>query len=143
MPVRKGSAEWRGDLKNGKGIISTETGVLKDVAYNFVSRFEEGKQTNPEELLGAAHAACYSMALANSLATAGFTVNSIKTEDDVTVERTAAGWTITKIEVHTLGDVPGIDDLTFQQHADKTKTGCPVSRALTGAAMVLHATLKK
>ncbi len=87
MPVRTSSAEWKGNLVQGKGTISTETGVLKNTSYNFVSRFEHGDQTNPEELLGAAHAACYSMALAHGLSEAGFKVNSIQTEDKVYIEK--------------------------------------------------------
>ena len=143
MPVRKANAEWRGDLKNGSGNISTETGVLNNTAYNFVSRFEQGNETNPEELIGAAHAACYSMALANGLAGAGFTVNSIKTEDKVHIDKLDSGFTITKIEISTEADVEGVDDETFQKHAEDTKKACPVSKALTGTEMVLTATLKK
>ncbi len=143
MPVRKGSAEWKGNLREGKGTVSTETGTLKNVAYNFVSRFEQGDQTNPEELIGAAHAACYSMAFANNLSTAGHKVNSIQTEDKVTIEKKEAGFTITKIEVNTVGNVEGIDDATFQKMAEEAKKGCPVSRALTGVEIVLNAKLSK
>jgi osmotically inducible protein OsmC len=143
MPVRKANAEWRGDLKSGSGNISTESGVLNNVVYNFVSRFEQGNETNPEELIGAAHAACYSMALANGLSGAGYKVNYIKTEDKVHIVKLDSGFTITKIEIDTVADVPGIDDATFLKHAEETKKACPVSKALTGTEMVLSAKLKK
>jgi lipoyl-dependent peroxiredoxin len=143
MPVRTANAEWRGDLKNGDGNLSTETGTLKNIPYNAVSRFEQGDLTNPEEILGAAHAACYSMALANSLSKEGFKVNSIKTEDKVTIVKLESGFTITKIEVSTVGDVDNIEEEKFKGFAEKTKTGCPVSKALTGTEMVLNAKLKK
>ena len=130
MAVRKGSAEWNGDLKGGKGTLSSESGALNNVAYNFVSRFEEGNETNPEELLGAAHAACYSMAFANNLSKDGFKVNSIKTVDHVYFEKTEAGFTIVKILVNTEGSIEGIDEATFKKHAENTKATCPVSRAL-------------
>jgi len=142
MPIRKASAEWRGDLRSGKGTISTETGVIKNTPYNFTSRFESGSQTNPEEILGAAHAACYSMALANGLATAGFKVNSVVTEDKVHIEKLESGFTITKIEVHTEASVDGIDDTAFQKFAEDTKKGCPVSKALASVDMILSAKLK-
>ncbi len=143
MPVRKASAEWRGDLIKGTGNISTETKTLNSVAYNFVSRFEQGNETNPEELLGAAHAACFSMALANGLSKAGFKVNSVKTEDKVHIEKLEAGFTITKIEISTEASVEGIDDAAFQQHAADTKKGCPVSKALASVEMSLTAKLVK
>lgn len=142
MPIRKANAEWKGDLKSGKGTISTETGTLSNVAYDAGSRFESGSTTNPEELIGAAHSACYSMALANSLAKEGYKVNSIKTDDKVYIEKGDTGFTITKIEINTLGDVEGIDENTFIKFAEQTKTGCPVSRALTGPNMFLTAKLK-
>lgn len=142
MPVRKASAEWQGDLRSGKGTISTETGVIKNTPYNFTSRFESGNQTNPEEILGAAHAACYSMALANGLASAGFKVNSVITEDKVHIEKLESGFTITKIEVHTEASVDGIDDTAFQKFAEDTKKGCPVSKALASVDMTLSAHLK-
>jgi osmotically inducible protein OsmC len=143
MPVRKASAEWRGDLLKGSGNITTESKILNNVAYNFVSRFESGKETNPEELIGAAHAACYSMALANGLSGAGFKVNSIKTEDKVHIVKLDSGFTITKIEIDSVADVDGIDEATFYKHAEDTKKGCPVSKALTGVEMILNAKLKK
>jgi osmotically inducible protein OsmC len=143
MPVRKANAEWKGNLKEGNGTISSESGVLKNTAYNFISRFDKGNVTNPEELIGAAHSACYSMALANSLAGAGFTVNSVKTDAKVYIEKLESGFTITKIELDTVGDIAGIDEKTFLEHAEKTKTGCIVSRALTGPMLFLNANLKK
>jgi lipoyl-dependent peroxiredoxin len=143
MAVRKGNAEWKGDLKTGKGTLSSETKVLMNVPYDAASRFETGKTTNPEELLGAAHAACYSMALANNLSKAGFKVNSIKTEDKVHLEKKEAGFTITKIEINMVGMVEKIDEAEFKKHAETTKTSCPVSRALTGVEMVLTATLQR
>ena len=136
MPVRKASAEWRGDLKSGSGNISTESGVLKNTVYNFVSRFESGNETNPEELVGAAHAACYTMALANGLSGAGFKVNLIQTEDKVHIEKLESGFTITKIEINTVADVDGVDDAAFQKAAEDTKKGCPVSKALTGTEII-------
>ncbi len=143
MAVRKANAEWKGDLKTGKGTLSSETKVLLNVPYDAASRFETGKTSNPEELLGAAHSACFSMALALSLSTAGFKVNSIKTEDKVHIEKKEAGFTITKIEINTEGMVEGIDEAEFKKHAETTKKNCPVSRALTGVEMVLTAALKK
>lgn len=142
MPVRKGSAQWSGNLMEGKGVLSTETGVLKDTPYDAKSRFESGKSTNPEEILGAAHAGCFSMALANSLAKAGFKVNSIKTEDAVHIEKLQEGFTITRIDISTEAEVEGIDDETFQKHAADTKKACPVSKALKSVEMTLEAKLK-
>jgi osmotically inducible protein OsmC len=142
MPVRKGSAQWSGTLMEGKGTVSTETGVLKNIAYDAKSRFESGNTTNPEELLGAAHAACYSMALAHSLSKEGFKVKSIKTEDSVHIEKKPEGFRITRIDLSTVAEVEGIDNNTFQKHAADTKTGCPVSNALQGVEMTLEAKLK-
>ena len=142
MPIRRANAEWKGDLKGGKGVLSTETKVLNNTSYDFSSRFETGSTTNPEELVGAAHSACYSMALANSLSKEGFKVNSIKTDAKVHLEKTDAGFTITKIELDTVGDVDGIDAAGFTSFAEKTKSGCPVSRALTGPMILLNAKLK-
>ncbi len=107
-----------------------------------VPRFETGSTTNPEELIGAAHAGCFSMALANSLSKEGFKVNSIKTDANVHLEKLESGFTITKIELDTVGDVEGIDAATFAKHAEQTKGGCPVSKALTGPTIILNAKLK-
>jgi len=142
MPVRRANAEWKGDLKSGKGSLNTETKTLNNVPYDAGSRFESGSTTNPEEIIGAAHAGCYSMALANSLSKEGFKVNSIKTDARVHIEKTDAGFTITKIELDTIGDIEGIDNEKFQKFAEQTKTGCPVSRALTGPMIILNAKLK-
>ena len=142
MPIRRANAEWKGDLKSGKGSLNTETKLLNSTPYDAGSRFESGTTTNPEEILGAAHAGCYSMALANSLSKEGFKVNSIKTDAKVHLEKTDAGFTITKIELDTVGDVEGIDAAGFTKFAEQTKTGCPVSRALTGPTVILNAKLK-
>jgi len=142
MPIRKANAVWNGTLKEGTGKLSTESGALKNVTYNFVSRFEQGNETNPEELVGAAHSGCYSMFLAGALTTAGFKVNSIRTEDKVHIDKQEKGWTITKIEMFTEGDVEGIDEEKFKEYAENAKSGCPVSRALTGTSFVLNAKLK-
>lgn len=141
MPVRKASAVWEGNLVKGNGRVKTETGTL-DGQYSFSSRFEEGKGTNPEELIGAAHAGCFSMAFSNELDKAGFTPRSVSTEDKVYIEKVGAGFTITKIEMTTDADVPGIDNETFQKIAEDAKNNCPVSRALKGVDMILNARLK-
>lgn len=142
MPVRTANAEWKGNLKNGNGTISTETKTLDNVAYDSASRFDQGNTTNPEELVGAAHAACFSMALANSLSKDEFKVNSIQTEDKVHIAKVEDGFKITKIEINTVADVEKIADQKFQEYAEKTKKGCPVSSALTGTELVLNAKLK-
>jgi len=142
MPVRKANAQWKGDLKSGKGTLNTETKLLNNSLYDAGSRFETGLTTNPEELIGAAHAGCYSMALANSLSKEGFKVNSINTEAKVHLEKLESGFTITKIELNSVGDVEGIDAATFAKHAEQTKSGCPVSKALTGPMVILNAKLK-
>jgi lipoyl-dependent peroxiredoxin len=143
MPTRTANATWNGDLKTGKGIVSAESGLFKDAAYNFAQRFENAKGTNPEELLGAAHAACYSMALSAGLSGAGFKVKSVKTTDKVHIDKVGDGFTITKIEVSCDAEVEGVDEKKFQEIAENTKKGCPVSRALTGVEFILKATLKK
>ena len=142
MPIRKANAQWKGDLKSGNGTLNTETKLLNETLYDAGSRFESGKTTNPEELIGAAHAGCYSMALANALSKDGFKVNAINTEARVHLEKLESGFTITKIELDTVGDVAGIDKDKFQKYAEQTKTGCPVSRALTGPMIILTAKLK-
>ena len=141
MPVRKANAQWKGDLKNGKGTLNTETNLLNNTLYD-AGRFETGLTTNPEELIGAAHAGCFSMALANSIAKEGFRVNSINTEAKVHLEKLESGFTISKIELNCVGDVEGIDAATFAKHAEQTKSGCPVSKALTGPTIILTAKLK-
>jgi lipoyl-dependent peroxiredoxin len=143
MAIRKGNAHWEGNLWDGKGTLSTETGVLKNISYDASSRFAEGKKTNPEELIGAAHSACFSMALANILSGAGYTVKSLDTEDKVHIVKGDSGFSITKIEISTTGVIDGIDEAEFKKQAENAKKGCPVSKALTGVEMVLQATLKK
>lgn len=143
MPVRSASAEWKGDLKGGKGEVSTETGVLKSVAYNFSSRFEQGKGTNPEELIAAAHAACYSMALSAGLSGAGHKVESVATTARVHIVQEGGGFKISKIELETEAKVAGIDEAAFKKAAEDTKTGCPVSGALKSVPMTLTARLKR
>lgn len=140
MPVRTGRAVWRGTLKGGEGSVQTETGVV-DARYSFSSRFETGRGTNPEELIAAAHAGCFSMAFAAGLEKAGFTAERISTEDRVHIEKVGDAFTITRIETVTVADVPGIDDGTFQRLAEDAKKNCPVSRALKGVEIGLEARL--
>jgi osmotically inducible protein OsmC len=128
--IKKGSAVWKGSLKEGGGTISTETGVLKNAPYGFKARFEDGPGTNPEELIGAAHAACFSMALSLGLGSAGFTADSIQTEAAVRLEKVGDGFAITHSDLVCVAKIPGIDDRTFQQIAEQTKAGCPVSKVL-------------
>ena len=128
--IKKGSAVWKGSLKEGGGTISTETGVLKSAPYGFKARFEDGPGTNPEELIGAAHAACFSMALSLGLGNAGFTAESIQTEAAVRLEKVGDGFAITHSDLVCLAKIPNIDDKTFQQIAEQTKSGCPVSKVL-------------
>ncbi len=142
MPIRSASAKWSGNLMEGKGTISTETGVLKNTAYDAKSRFETGKSTNPEEILGAAHSACFSMAFANILSKAGYKVNSIATKANVHIEKKQDGFAITRIDLSTEGEIDGIDNDTFQKHAVEAKKGCPVSKALQAVEITLDAKLK-
>ena len=141
MAIRSASAVWKGDLKGGRGTVSTESGAL-DAPYNFRSRFEEGSETNPEELIGAAHAGCYSMALANILAKAGHTPEQISTTARVKLEMLDDGPTITSVALTTRGRVPGLDASAFLQHAEAAKKGCPVSRALGAIDISLDAALE-
>ncbi len=134
--VRKGSAQWNGDLKAGKGTVTVQSGTF-DAQYSYKSRFEEGTGTNPEELIGAAHAGCYSMALANTLAEAGHTPDSIKTTAKVKME----GLKITEVLLETEGSVPGIDAAEFQGYAEDAKKNCPVSQALAALDIKLDAKL--
>jgi osmotically inducible protein OsmC len=128
--IKKGSAAWKGSLKDGTGTITTETGVLRNAPYGFKSRFEDGPGTNPEELIGAAHAACFSMALSAGLGKAGFTPDSIQTEASVRLEKIGDGFAITHSDLVCVAKVPNIDDRTFQEIAEQTKAGCPVSKVL-------------
>jgi osmotically inducible protein OsmC len=129
MPA-KGNAQWQGDLKNGSGTFTAGDSITGD--YSYKSRFEDGPGANPEQLIGAAHAACFSMALSNMLAEAGHTPDSVETRAVVTLRPVDGAPTITKIELTTVGRVPGLDAAAFQEHAEAAKAGCPVSRALAG-----------
>jgi len=127
---KKGQAHWEGDLKRGKGTVSTESGALSQQPYGFNTRFEGAKGTNPEELIGAAHAACFSMALSLMLSEAGHTVTSIDTEADVSLDKADGGFAITKVALHSKIALPGIDKGEFDEIIQKAKAGCPVSQVL-------------
>jgi lipoyl-dependent peroxiredoxin len=142
MPVRTAEAEWKGDLPKGSGTMKTQTGSYQG-AYSAGSRFEEGAGSNPEELIAAAHAGCFSMAFSNQLAKAGFPPDSVKTTAKVHIEKGDAGFSITKIELVTRARVPGVDQKTFDEKAEAAKTGCPVSKALQAVAITLDARLEK
>lgn len=135
MAVRTSTAEWQGDLKNGGGKMALGSGLYEG-PYTFASRFEEGEGTNPEELIGAAHAGCFSMFLASLLSADGHIPNSINTQAKVHLGRVNNAPTITAIELITVGDVPGIDLETFMEIADKAKAGCPVSKALAAVEVI-------
>jgi lipoyl-dependent peroxiredoxin len=141
MPA-KAQAEWKGDLKSGSGTFSAgDGGIAGDFSYK--SRFEDGPGANPEQLIGAAHASCFSMALSAALADAGHTVESVRTDATVTLRIVDGAPTITRIELATVGRVPGIDQAAFEQAANGAKAGCPVSKALAGVPEVtLSATLE-
>lgn len=127
---RKASAVWKGGLKDGTGTISTQSGVLTDTQYSFSTRFEDGNGTNPEELIAAAHAGCFSMALSGQLGNAGVTAESISTSASVTLEKTDAGFTVTKVHLDVVARIPGGDRQTFETAANNAKAGCPISRLL-------------
>jgi osmotically inducible protein OsmC len=127
---RKASAVWKGGLKDGKGSISAPGGVLNNTQYSFTSRFENGPGTNPEELIAAAHAACFSMALSAQLGGANLTPESISTNVTLTMEKLDSGWTITASHIDVVGKVPGADAATFQKYAEAAEKGCPVSKVL-------------
>ena len=127
---RKASAEWQGGLKEGKGNISTESGVLARTQYSFGTRFESGVGTNPEELIAAAHAACFSMAFSGKLAGAGFVPQQIVTTATVTFENRDQAWTVTESHLEVSATVPGADPETFAKLAQEAKAGCPISRLL-------------
>jgi osmotically inducible protein OsmC len=139
MPTRSASAKWEGGLKGGRGSFSGQTGFGGQ--YNFSSRFESGTGSNPEELLAAAEAACYSMALSGGLERNGTVATSIETKAACTIEKVGDGFTITKIQLDVRAVVPKIDDATFQRIAAETKKGCPVSRALAAVDIQLTAAL--
>ena len=127
---RKASAVWRGDLKAGKGIISTESGTLKEAQYSFGTRFENGVGTNPEELIAAAHAGCFSMAFSAELGKAGITPESIATTATITMEKTDAGFTVTASHLDMTAKIPGVDKAKAIEIANAAKAGCPISRLL-------------
>src|ERR1700674_1417240 len=128
--VRKASAVWKGSLKEGKGTISSDSGVLSNTPYSFSTRFENAKGTNPEELIAAAHAGCFSMALSGQLGAANLTDSSIETTATLTMEKLDSGWTITAVHLDVVGRVPNADQAAFQKAADNAKSGCPVSKVL-------------
>jgi osmotically inducible protein OsmC len=127
---RTASAVWNGSLKEGKGTITTQSGVLSDASYSFVTRFENGKGTNPEELIAAAHAGCFTMALSAQLGTMNFTPQSLRTSAKLTLAKLDAGWTISKIHLDVSARVPGISASAFESAAESAKANCPVSRLL-------------
>jgi osmotically inducible protein OsmC len=139
MPTRSASAKWEGGLKGGRGSFSGQTGLGGQ--YNFSSRFENGTGSNPEELLAAAEAACFSMALSGGLEKNGTPANSVETKAACTVEKVEDKFTITRIALDVLASVPNIDDATFQRIATETKSNCPVSRALKAVEITLNAKL--
>jgi osmotically inducible protein OsmC len=128
--IRKASAVWNGSLKEGKGTISTDSGVLSRTPYSFSTRFENGAGTNPEELIAAAHAGCFTMALSAQLGNAGITPESLETTAAVTLEKLEAGFTITKVHLDVTARIPGVDKAAFEKAAADAKAGCPISRLL-------------
>jgi osmotically inducible protein OsmC len=140
MPVRKANAVWEGSLKEGHGTVKLGSGAFEG-QYSFSSRFEEGTGTNPEELIGAAHAGCFSMALTAGLGRGGINATRVATTAKVHLEKVGEGFKITRIELENESVVPGIDDATFQEYARKAKEGCPVSQALGGVEITLTAHL--
>ena len=140
MPVRQSSAKWTGDLPSGNGTMAFGGGAFEG-QYSYGSRFEEGAGTNPEELIAAAHAGCYSMALSGILGSAGASPEQIETTARVHLDKVEGGFGITKIDLHTTGRVPGMSAEDFQRHAEAAKAGCPVSRALAAVEITLQAQL--
>jgi len=141
MLMRKAEAEWKGNLIQGNGRLAVGSGAF-DLPYSFKTRFEDGQpDTNPEELIGAAHAGCFTMALTAQLSRAGFAPTHIHTSATVALEKIGEAFAITRIELDTSAQIPGIDDATFQKHAADAKQNCPVSRALAGTKISLKATL--
>ena len=128
--LRKASAEWKGGLKDGSGKISTESGVLENTQYSFSTRFEDGVGTNPEELIAAAHAGCFSMALSGQLGAAGLTAESIKTTAAVRLEKVEGGFAITSVHLDVTARIPGADETAFMTAANNAKAGCPISKLL-------------
>jgi len=141
MIKRRGSAVWRGGLKDGKGTISTESGALDAYPYGFATRFEGQRGSNPEELIGAAHAACFSMALSKILGEAGLTAEALNTTAEVIMKKVDSGFAITEVHLSLRAKVPGADAAKFEELAAKAKSGCPVSKLLN-AAITMDATLE-
>jgi len=127
---RSGSAVWQGDLKNGKGTVSTDSGVLTNQQYSFGTRFENGKGTNPEELIAAAHASCFTMALSAQLGNAGLTPEKLETKATVALDKLEAGWAVTHVLLEVKGRVPKADQAAWEKAAQAAKTGCPISKLL-------------
>jgi osmotically inducible protein OsmC len=142
MPNRTADATWNGSLMEGSGHLKSATGAI-DADYNWKSRAESGSTTNPEELIAAAHAGCFNMALAHALATAGHAPRQLRTRATVTFEKVGEGFGITGIRLETSGDVPGIDEAAFRKAAEGAKSGCPVSKALASVPITLAAKLGK
>lgn len=140
MPTRKANAKWNGDLQSGNGNMSFGSGAFEG-AFSFKSRFEEGSGTNPEELIGAAHAGCFSMALSNELAEAGYNPNSVETNSEVSLEIVDGDPAITTIVLNVTADISDIDKKTFLEYAEGAKKNCPVSKALAGVNIELNAEL--
>ena len=140
MPIRNSKAVWTGKLKQGKGNIQLGSGAYRDF-YSFASRFEQGAGTNPEELIAAAHAGCFSMALANELEQAGYDPERIDTDCAIGLEKADVGFRIAKIELQTKAKVPGLDKQTFLKHAENAKANCPLSQALRSVEIKLKAEL--
>ena len=138
---RKASAIWQGDLKEGKGTLTTESGVLKQTQYSFNTRFENGPGTNPEELLAAAHAGCFAMALSNELSTAGMVPNKLEANAVISLEKASNGFAITKSHIDLVADIPGADKAKFDAAVKAAETGCPVSK-LFKAEVTVSARLK-
>ena len=138
---KKGSAVWKGGLKDGKGSISTQSGVLSNTQYGFNTRFEDGPGTNPEELIGAAHAGCFSMALSAQLGEAGMKPDSIETTATVSLEKVEGGFAITAVHLDLVAKIPGADRQAFEKAANNAKAGCPVSKLLN-AKITLDAKLQ-
>ena len=141
MTVKKASAVWKGGIKDGGGTISTETGVLKDAPYGFKSRFENGRGTNPEELIAAAHAGCFSMALSLMLGNEGLKPEKIETQAEVTLDKVGEGFEITASHLNVVAKIPGTDQAKFERIANKAKEGCPVSKVLK-AKITMNARLE-
>lgn len=139
---RKGSAVWSGGLKDGRGAISTESGALSSYPYGFATRFEGVRGTNPEELIGAAHASCFTMALSMILGEAKLTAEKMETTAEVTLEQVPDGFSISTIHLTLTGKVPGADQATFEKLANMAKAGCPVSKVLSGAKITLDVKLE-